>query len=184
MTTFDSAGHRHFTPVDQHAPQRAARLQQLGFGTQPDPELDEFAQYVAKIAGAPNAMVNLISDTQQYLAGLYLGSATPGPTSSAPPELRSAPLETGYCPHVIARHRALVLDDVFAYPRFAGNDVVDKMGVRSYLGAPLIDRTETALGTVCVVDNEPRPWGRDGLHMIKTIASELMDLIHQREKGI
>jgi GAF domain-containing protein len=178
MTTFDAAGHRHLTPVDHDAQQRVARLQQLGLGMQPDPELDAFAQYVAKTAGVPNAMVNFISDTQQYLGGVYMGAVV----SDGGEELRSAPLDTGYCPHVIARRKALVLDDVFAYPRFAGNDVVDKMGVRSYLGAPLIDRTDTPLGTICVVDSEPRPWGRDGLHMIKSIAEELIDLIHRREQ--
>ncbi|WP_344679255.1 GAF domain-containing protein, partial [Saccharopolyspora taberi] len=180
MTTFDSAGHRHLTPVDHHMQQRAARLQQLGLGGKPDPELDAFAEYVAKTAGVPNAMVNFIGDTQQFAAGLYSGIIAPDTSDDS--ALRSAPLETGYCPHVIARRKALVLDDVFAYPRFAGNDVVDRMGVRSYLGAPLIDRTDTALGTICVVDSEPRPWGREGLHMIKNIAAELVDLVHRRER--
>jgi GAF domain-containing protein len=59
----------------------------------------------------------------------------------------------------VVRRKALVLDDVCDYPRFAGNPVVDKIGIRSYLGAPLLDdRTGTALGTVCVVATEPRPW--------------------------
>ncbi len=35
----------------------------------------------------------------------------------------------------------------FAGLRFAGNPVVDGIGIRSYLGAPLIDRNGTALGT-------------------------------------
>ena len=183
MSTFDAAGHRHLSPVDTNAPVRAARLQQLGLGSKPDAELDAFAEYVAKTAGVPNAMVNFISDTQQYLGGLYTGIMTPD-TAPAETDPRSAPMETGYCPHVIARRKALVLDDVFAYPRFAGNDVVDRMGVRSYLGAPLIDRTDTPLGTICVVDSEPRPWGREGLHMIKNIAAELIDLIHRRERDL
>jgi GAF domain-containing protein len=59
--------------------------------------------------------------------------------------------------------------------------VVDEIGIRSYLGAPLIDRTGIALGTVCVVDIEPRPWGRPGLETIKTLAAELVAEIHARE---
>jgi GAF domain-containing protein len=74
-----------------------------------------------------------------------------------------------------------VLDDVCDYPRFAGNPVVDEIGIRSYLGAPLIDRTGIALGTVCVVDIEPRPWGRPGLETIKALAAELVAQIHARE---
>jgi hypothetical protein len=45
----------------------------------------------------------------------------------------------------------------------------------------LIDHTGTALGTICVVDVEPRPWGRPGLETIKSMAAELMERIHQRE---
>lgn len=181
MTTFDAAGHRHFTPVDNNGPQRAARLRQLGLGEQAEPEFDAFAKHVAKTLGVPNAMVNFITDRHQYLGGLWSVNAAP---EAADPDPRSAPLETGYCPHVIARGMALVLEDVCDYPRFAGNDVVDRMNVRSYLGAPLIDRTGVALGTLCVIDTEPRPWGRDGLHAIKTLASEGVQLIHQREQDI
>jgi GAF domain-containing protein len=84
----------------------------------------------------------------------------------------------------VVRRKALVLDDVCDYPRFASNPVVDEIGIRSYLGAPLIDRTGATLGTVCVVDTEPRPWGRPGLQTIKTMAAELIDLIHRREKNL
>jgi GAF domain-containing protein len=61
--------------------------------------------------------------------------------------------------------------------------VVDEIGIRSYLGAPLIDRTGTTLGTICVVDVEPRPWGRAGLETIKSMAADLIDQIHRREEG-
>jgi GAF domain-containing protein len=101
-----------------------------------------------------------------------VGSAQPG---------RFMDRDHGYCPHVVVRRKALVLDDVCDYPRFAGNPVVDEIGIRSYLGAPLIDRTGTALGTICVVDIEPRPWGRAGLETIKSLATELIDKIHARE---
>ncbi|GAA3486790.1 hypothetical protein GCM10018987_08690 [Streptomyces cremeus] len=89
----------------------------------------------------------------------------------------------GYCPHVVARRKALVLEDVCDYPRFAGNPVVDEIGIRSYLGAPLIDRDGIALGAICVVDVKPRQWGREGLETIKAMAAELMTQIGRREEG-
>ncbi|GAA4614620.1 GAF domain-containing protein [Saccharopolyspora hordei] len=181
MTTFDDAGNRHLTPVDKHAAERAARLRQLGLGEKAEPEFDAFAQRVAQALGVPNAMVNFISDSRQYLSGLY---SSVGADAAPDTDPRTAPMETGYCPHVIARGMALVLEDVCDYPRFAGNDVVDRMNVRSYLGAPLIDRTGIALGTVCVIDSEPRPWGREGLNVIKTLAAEGVELIHRREREI
>jgi hypothetical protein len=37
-----------------------------------------------------------------------------------------------------------------------------------------------ALGTVCVVDVEPRPWGRAGLDTIKATAVDLMSRLERR----
>lgn len=65
-----------------------------------------------------------------------------------------------------------------------GNAVVDESGVRSYLGAPLTDRQGIVLGTVCVVDLEPRRWGTAGLATAKSLAAELLEIIHAREDGL
>jgi GAF domain-containing protein len=178
---YESSGHL-LTPVDHDAPQRAARLRELGLGQGPDREFDEFARELAEAARVlsgsdqtPFAMVNFVTD-RQYLGGLY------NPPSAEGVELgREVPLDHGYCPHVVVRRKALVLDDVCDYPRFAGNPVVDKLGIRTYVGAPLIDRTGAALGTICIIDSEPRPWGHPGLNLIKDRAADLMQRIRRRE---
>ncbi|GGU59608.1 GAF domain-containing protein [Streptomyces lavendofoliae] len=187
--TYDPTGHLLLTPVDREAPLRVRRLRQLGIGEHPDPDFDAFAARLAKVTGAPYSMVNFIDENQQFFAGLH----TPNGTHSAERLSATAAAsggvsrymarDHGYCPHVVVRRKALVLEDVCDYPRFAGNPVVDEIGIRSYLGAPLIDRTGTALGTICVVDTEPRPWGRPGLETIKSLDAELVEQIHRREDG-
>jgi signal transduction protein with GAF and PtsI domain len=184
---YEPPGHL-FTPVDEEAPRRVVRLRELGLGQSPDPEFDEFARTLASATKAPLAMVNFIDEDRQYFAGLYAPSLVPagpelaGTSGTAGDSARVMARDHGWCPHVVVRRLPLVLDDVCDYPRFAGNPVVDEIGIRSYLGAPLIDRTGTALGTICIVDREPRPWGRPGLDFIKSRAAELMELIHQRER--
>jgi GAF domain-containing protein len=177
---YEFSGHHPLTPTDSEVPHRMRRLRELGLGDQPDPEFDEFARKLSEVTRAPYAMVNFISEDRQYFAGLHAASAAPGAPAAVQPG-RIMDRDHGYCPHVVVRRKALVLDDVCDYPRFAGNPVVDEIGIRSYLGAPLIDRTGTALGTICVVDIEPRPWGRAGLETIKSLASELITQIHARE---
>lgn len=171
---YDTTAHLLLTPVDKEAPSRVRRLRRLGIGLCPDLAFDAFADRLAEVTGAPYSMVNFIDENQQFFAGLH----TPDDTGH-----RYMARDHGYCPHVVVRRKALVLEDVCDYPRFAGNPVVDEIGIRSYLGAPLIDRTGTALGTVCVVDVEPRPWGRSGLETIKAMAAELIEQIHRREDG-
>ncbi|QEU90219.1 GAF domain-containing protein [Streptomyces kanamyceticus] len=174
---YDPTAHLLLTPVDKEAPARVRRLRGLGLGQRPDPALDRFADRLAELTGAPYSMVNFLGEDRQFFAGLH----TPqGPVGD---DCRFMARDHGYCPHVVARRKALVLEDVRDYPRFAGNPVVDEVGIRSYLGAPLIDRTGVVLGTVCVVDVEPRPWGRAGLDTIKTMAADLVGQIHRREDG-
>lgn len=173
-----------FIPADEEAPRRIARLRELGLGERPEPEFDEFARRLAGIAGAPLAMVNFLREHEQYFAGLYApGFVQGGPGTPALPDdpARFMRMEQGWCPHVVARRKPLILDDVCDYPRFAGNPVVDQFNIRAYMGAPLIDQTGTAIGTVCVVDTRRREWGDlAALAFIKAQASELLAIISQR----
>jgi GAF domain-containing protein len=178
--------HLLLPPVDAEAPFRVLRLRELGIGDRPVPEFDDFARELATRVGGRYAMVNFIDENRQYFAGLYsavanttvdLSSVTP---ASAEPG-REMARDHGYCPHVVVRRKALVLEDIRDFPRFAGNPVVDEIGIHSYLGAPLIDRTGMALGTICVVDPDPQPWGHEGLNFIKSMAARLVERIQQAE---
>ncbi|MCZ0985649.1 GAF domain-containing protein [Streptomyces diastatochromogenes] len=164
------------TPEDREAPARISRLRRLGLGERPEPGLDAFACHLAQLTGAPYAMVNFIGADHQFFAGLRIPVAAPvvREDGSRPEVGRVLPRDHGFCPHVVVRRKALVLEDVRDYPRFAGNPVVDEYGIRSYLGAPLIDSSGMALGTVCASDVAPRAWGRSGLETIKALAAELV----------
>ncbi|MBT2379838.1 histidine kinase [Streptomyces sp. CB00316] len=189
MTSF-ATGRMLLTPADRDGPARAERLRRLDLGERSDASFDSFdafADKVAEVTASPFSMVNFIDENRQFFAGLHtptghrggqhIGAVAAGGHRGA----RYMARDHGYCPHVVVRRKALVLDDVCDYPRFAGNPVVDDIGVRSYLGAPLIDRTGIALGTVCAVDTVPRPWGRAGLDTIKSLAQELVRQIDHRE---
>jgi GAF domain-containing protein len=174
-------------PHDPEVTRRMERLRALGLGNTPDPEFDAVAARLAEMGGAPYAMVNFIGESEQYFAGLYApGTANAGALEAAQIAAHASPgrvmaRDHGYCPHVVVRRKALILGDVCDYPRFAGNPVVDEIGIRAYMGVPLIEETtDTALGTICAVATEPRPWGRPELHAMKSLAAEVMLLIRRR----
>ncbi|MET9390100.1 GAF domain-containing protein [Streptomyces sp. NPDC006624] len=169
------AGRLLLTPEDTEAPARARRLRGLGLGEHPEPALDAFAYRLAELTGAPYAMVNFPGEQGQFYAGLCVPAVAPlvRDDGTSPHLGRTLPRDHGFCPHVVARRKALALEDVRDYPRFAGNPVVDEFGVRSYLGAPLIDGAGLVLGTVSVADVEPRAWGTAGLTAIKEHAARL-----------
>lgn len=169
------AGRLLLTPEDREAPARTRRLRGLGLGQRPEPALDDYAARLAAHTASPYAMVNFLDEEGQFYAGLHAPGTGPAlPDGGTRPVIgRRLPRDHGFCPHVVVRRKALVLEDVCDYPRFAGNPVVDEFGIRSYLGAPLIDTTGMVLGTVSVADITPRPWGRPGLETIKATAADL-----------
>ncbi|MFF1558414.1 GAF domain-containing protein [Streptomyces sp. NPDC058279] len=177
MTYYESTGHLLLTPVDREAPGRAVRLRELHLGERPDAELDAFARRIAQTLEVPYAGVNFVGEERQFFAGLH--HRPDAPPSGYPARVLTRDL--GYCPHVVVRGRALVLEDVRDFARFAGNAVVDGSGVRSYAGAPLTDRRGLVLGTVCAVDVVPRRWGTEGLGTVKALAAELAELLRERE---
>ncbi|MEU9744745.1 GAF domain-containing protein [Streptomyces niveus] len=170
MTPSTNAPH-----VGTRQTERDAVLRALGL-TGPEPELDAFATQLAQEAGVPYAMVNIFGDQQQFV-GLH----TPGDDSELPTVGRSMPLDHGFCPEVVDRKKALVLPDVFSSPRFAGNTVVDLIGIRTYAGAPLL-HGDTVLGTVCFVGPEERALstGRESLALIKQRRDDVMNFLYQR----
>ncbi|MFJ3888125.1 GAF domain-containing protein [Streptomyces rubrogriseus] len=175
------AGRLLLTPEDREAPTRVRRLRRLGLAERADPALDAFAAHLAGLAEAPYAMVNFLVEGGQFFAGLRVPELPPVTRGDGtrPEFCRVQPRDHGFCPHVVVRRKALVLEDVRDYPRFAGNPVVDTFGIRSYLGAPLIDSTGTVLGTVSAADVRPRTWGTAGLATIKTTATDLVRRIER-----
>ena len=174
--TFDAASGLHLPATDDDLDHRLQLLSDLGLGG-PDEEFDAFAADLARDAGLPYAMVNIVTHEQTFL-GLHTPTG-----ADLPPVGRTMPRNHGYCPEVIERRAALVLPDVFAHPRFAGNPVVDQIGIRTYAGAPLIHQpTGTVLGTICVVGPTERPLstGQASLALIKTRRDQLMQLIYRR----
>ncbi|GGZ92027.1 GAF domain-containing protein [Streptomyces bluensis] len=150
--------------------QRKLRLQVLGLNNvDAEATFDRIARLAASFTQAPLAMVNFINDERQMFRGMYVPTASPddkadpgngGIAFDLSNLSREAPGDYGFCPHVVAQGSQLALDDVFDYPRFKGNPLVNDLGVRSYLGTPLRDNTGMVLGTVCVADTKPRIWDR------------------------
>jgi GAF domain-containing protein len=75
---------------------------------------------------------------------------------------------------VAQAERTLVVPDVLRDPRFAGNPVLAQRGIRFYAGTTLRDAQGHALGTLCVMDRQPRELGPQELALLEAMADELM----------
>ena len=129
--------------------------------------LDQLARKVADAFEAPIALVSLLDEHCQHWKG----------AAGLPDELeqtRRGSRDDAVCSYVVASGVPLVVDDISRDPRFAGNPLLRAHGIRFYAGVPLRDVTGHVIGTLCVMDKQPRSLQARELRLLQLIADELM----------
>ncbi|MEO6154058.1 MAG: PAS domain-containing protein [Croceibacterium sp.] len=149
-------------PVSPEAEARARIMHAYGFDSLlEDPELSAIAGFAAQLCEAPIALVNVVeAERQRFLAheGLPIGETETAPTS--------------FCVHTMVQDQMMEVRDATADPRFIDNAyVTGEPHIRFYAGCPLTSEEGTPLGSLCVIDTEPRPHGltslqRQGLEVL------------------
>lgn len=89
---------------------------------------------------------------------------------------------TSFCGHAIMDPDAIFcVPDATRDPRFAGNPAVTEgMELRFYAGAPIIDDNGLPLGTICVIDVEPRATISPAeAQCLETLAADIMAIFHR-----
>ena len=116
--------------------------------TEADAAIDRLAGLAGNLFAAPVALVSLVDEERQWFkakVGL---------------EVSETPRDQAFCAHAIAMgpDAVMVVEDATLDPRFALNPLVTGApNVRFYAGATLTTGEGHNLGTLCVIDNKPRP---------------------------
>ena len=133
---------------------------------------EDICRIAAHVCQAPIAVVNLIEDTRQWFkAEVGLG-------------VRETPLDVSICAHAILQPDLFVVPDTTKDARFNCNPLVTgEPHLRFYAGALLETSDGLPLGTMCVLDTEPRPEGvtEAQADTLRALAGQVMtQLEHQR----
>lgn len=86
------------------------------------------------------------------------------------------------CAHTVLREDLLLIEDVHEDPRFASTDALIELGLRAYLGAPLVTPGGHAIGTFCVCDHRPRRFTDDVCRALTQFAEEAMEQLELRQR--
>ena len=81
--------------------------------------------------------------------------------------------------NVIAEGRTLVVPDIQQDVRFAGESDLQSKAYRFFAGAGLRDSGGVVIGTLCVLDTEPRDLDRRELRLLEEMAKDVMTLLHE-----
>jgi GAF domain-containing protein len=131
------------------------------------PSFDRLARLASHVLHAPVALVSLVaSDRQFFMSCLGL----PEPWASR----RESPLTHSFCQHAVASREPLLVDDAREHELLRDNLAIRDMGVIAYAGIPLIDSDGHALGTLCVIDSQPRHWTTHQVQLLRDIAASVV----------
>ncbi|WP_313634015.1 hybrid sensor histidine kinase/response regulator [Massilia timonae] len=157
--------------LDEEA--RLAVLDSYGIlDTPPERSFDDVVRLVSQLLAAPIVAVNLIARGRQWFKSeIGLG-------------MREMPLDDSICRFALLEEQQLIVPDTREDPRFRCNPLVTKdAGLRFYAGALLKTRDGVPLGTLCVLDNKPRPQGlsEQEQFVLATLAHQVMSQIELRK---
>ena len=114
--------------------------------------LDQITDFAAALCAAPVALVTVLEETQQVFL------------SRKGVDFDGTPRAISFCDHAIRGDQIMVVPDTRTDPRFIDNPLVTgDQNVRFYAGVPLFTDEGVALGSLCVLDTEPRPDGLTAL---------------------
>lgn len=130
-------------------PREAARLDALRqyriLDTSPEQAYDDITSLAAFICGTPIALISLVDADRQWFKS-RVGLDAPETTRDA-----------SFCAHAILGDQILVVKDTHLDERFRENPLVTgPPHIRFYAGVPLRTPENAQIGSLCVIDHEPR----------------------------
>ena len=140
----------------------AARLRsvaRLALGPRAEPAFDRIAVLVERLVDVPVALVTVLEADRQLLPG-QVGLPEPLATS------REMALTHSFSRHVLEAGELLVVPDVRADARMRETPPMPGVNLIAFAGVPLTDSDGLVLGTLAVMDEEPRTWTRSEIALL------------------
>ncbi len=124
---------------------------------------DDLAALASEICSTPIAVINLIGSGRQWFkAEVGLG-------------VDETPLETSFCGVALLEEEFMLVPDARLDERFACNPLVTgDPGLRFYAGALLKTPEGVPIGTLCVLDYEPRLLSEQQQRALRRLAEQVM----------
>ena len=161
---------------DEAERQRLQTLQDYAvLDTPPEAGFDELTHLAAQWLRVPIVLVSLVDAERQWFKS-RVGLEAP-----------ETPRSVSFCSVAIERpQQMLIVPDARLDPRFSDNPLVTgEPGIRFYAGAPLVMPDGQALGTLCVIDHQPREFGPQERETLSLLARQVvaqLELRRQRQE--
>ncbi|MDF3128437.1 GAF domain-containing protein [Kiritimatiellaeota bacterium B1221] len=154
-------------PVPENELKRLEALRKYRIlDTAPESEYDHITSLASFLTGCPIAYISFIDEQRQWMK------------SKKGLSLCETDRDTSFCTYTILEDEVMVVEDALQHPVFKKSSLVKgEPFLRFYAGAPIRDEQGYGLGSVCVVDTEPRELSNDlkrGLHELSSVTMKLI----------
>lgn len=134
--------------------------------TLPEERFDRLTRMAQRMFGVSMALITLVDAHRQWFKS---NQGAPG---------SEAPRNVSFCGHAILADAAMVVPDARLDPRFYDNPMVTGgPQIRFYAGYPLKAGNGSKLGTLCILDPQPRAFTREDLDLLADLAGMVEQLI-------
>lgn len=145
-------------------PDEQTRLQTLHslniLDTLPEDRFDRLTRMAQRMFGVSMASISLVDANRQWFK-----SNQGGPAGKIARDI-------SFCAHTILADAALVVPDARLDPRFFDNPmVIGEPKIRFYAGYPLKASNGSKLGTLCILDPQPRAFSNEDLALLADMAA-------------
>lgn len=151
----------HSAPLPDNEAQRLAELRFLHILDTPFEErFDRITRTAAKLFQVPISLVSLLDDSRQWFK------------SCQGLDIRETSRKISFCSHAILADGPFVIEDARKDSRFADNPLVTgKPHIVFYAGHPLVGPGGHKLGTLCLIDHQPRLLSEDEDTALRDLAA-------------
>lgn len=147
--------------------QEAARLEAIRqyqvLDTPAEQAYDDITALAAFICNAPIALVSLVASDRQWFK------------SRVGIDVSETSRDVSFCAHAILDQGMMVVNDAWQDERFVDNELVTcAPGIRFYAGVPLVTPTGHSIGTLCVIDYQPRELSAVQARTLEALARQVV----------
>lgn len=137
--------------------------------TPPDGAFDRLTAISSRLFNVPIAIISIVDHDRIWFK------------SHHGLEVHQIDREPGLCASAILQAEPWILENAKTDPRSLSNPLVaGEFGLRFYVGVPLQTSDGFNLGTLCVIDREPRTVSHDQIDNLKDLAATVMDQMELR----
>ncbi|MDR5899800.1 GAF domain-containing protein [Halomonas vilamensis] len=153
--------------------QRLKALHELHvLDTPPEQAFDRLTELARELFDVPIALVSLMDENRQWFKS-HLGL-----------EAQETPRDISFCAHAVADNAPLVIPDTLKDARFADNPLVESSPhIRFYAGFPLRPIDDLPVGTLCLLDTQPRTLSDRDYRLLENLAGQAETLLHQQKNN-